>query len=325
LSEPTMLISSRYCRFLATTIVYEVDSTLANPDDLKTANGLAAAYREYTQNKTGPLTVVPVSMAYVPLSHFMSKGMIERLFPPLQNTLSSTENTRMNREAIVQRRISTAAAERGHVEYVFDLGNWNPYFEPDHSAGKKYGSMLQILQYPFSTGSIHIQPKPSPASTPNHSSDKKLGTTAVPSTPQREVVINPQYYGGRHGNLDLELSMHCHRFAEKICATKPLANIIRQQVFPPLSKSSNDDDLREWLSQVMVTDWHPVGTCAMGGIVGSHAGVVDERLRVYGAKRLRVVDASVMPLQISAHLQATVYAIAEKAAHMILEDNQRSY
>lgn len=48
--------------------------------------------------------------------------------------------------------------------------------------------------------------------------------------------------------------------------------------------------------------------------------MVDERLRVYGVSGLRVVDASIMPMQISAHLQATVYAIAEKGAQMISED-----
>jgi choline dehydrogenase-like flavoprotein len=56
------------------------------------------------------------------------------------------------------------------------------------------------------------------------------------------------------------------------------------------------------------------------GNQGIKACVVNERLRVYGVQKLRVADASIMHLQSSAHLQATVYAIAEKASHMILED-----
>lgn len=47
-------------------------------------------------------------------------------------------------------------------------------------------------------------------------------------------------------------------------------------------------------------------------------GVVDPELCVYGTRNVRVVDASIIPLQISGHLTATLYALAERASDIII-------
>lgn len=46
-------------------------------------------------------------------------------------------------------------------------------------------------------------------------------------------------------------------------------------------------------------------------------GVVDNSLKVYGTTNVRVVDGSVLPFQVCGHLQATIYAVAERAADII--------
>jgi choline dehydrogenase len=70
------------------------------------------------------------------------------------------------------------------------------------------------------------------------------------------------------------------------------------------------DHARKW-SQ---TEYHAVGTCAMG--VGKRA-VVDPELKVRGVEGLRVVDASVMPAIISGNTNAAAVMIAEKGADLI--------
>jgi choline dehydrogenase len=55
-----------------------------------------------------------------------------------------------------------------------------------------------------------------------------------------------------------------------------------------------------------------VGTCAIGHIV-------DAQLRVHGIDGLRVADASVMRLIVSANTNATTVMIAERAAALIAD------
>jgi choline dehydrogenase-like flavoprotein len=77
---------------------------------------------------------------------------------------------------------------------------------------------------------------------------------------------------------------------------------------------NEDSSLRAYLRRNLTNYAHPGGTCRIGT---DGQAVVDIDLRVRGIAGLRVADASVMPSAPSANTNATVYAIAERAAGLI--------
>ena len=77
---------------------------------------------------------------------------------------------------------------------------------------------------------------------------------------------------------------------------------------------TTDADIDAFIRRTTITVHHPAGTCAMG--IGPEA-VLDPQLRVRGIENLRVVDASAMPDMVTAHINACVLMMAEKAADMI--------
>jgi choline dehydrogenase len=84
---------------------------------------------------------------------------------------------------------------------------------------------------------------------------------------------------------------------------------------------NDDGSLRAYLRWNLSTYAHPGGTCRIGT---DAEAVVDADLRVCGVSGLRVADASVMPSAPSANTNATVYAIAERAADLIHESPART-
>jgi len=104
---------------------------------------------------------------------------------------------------------------------------------------------------------------------------------------------------------------------------KMVRNIFRQGSFAavrgaelsPGSAVQSDEDIDRWIAANAVTIYHPVGSCRMGSDTDA---VVDERLRVRGVERLRVIDASVMPLLVSANTHAATVMIAERGADFLL-------
>ena len=89
----------------------------------------------------------------------------------------------------------------------------------------------------------------------------------------------------------------------------------REEELLPGPGVRSDEECAAYLRSTVQPFWHPAGTCRMGSDADA---VVDPDLRVNGVSGLRIADASVMPTPISAHNNATVLAIAEKAADLIL-------
>jgi choline dehydrogenase-like flavoprotein len=289
-------------------MIYELDPSVESPEALRSdPAALSAALTAFHSTASGVLTAIPSSIAYLPFSHFIAPADLNAI---LSNQPQPASQEPSDRIALLNSQF-TSLNPLGQIEYNFDVSNYSPYFVSQ--PGKKYGTMLQMLQYPYSTGSIHIPPSTNPSDP-----------ASKPTTAADKPIIDPKYYQGKGGQVDFDLIVQAQKFGHKIASTAPLKDIIIKRVFPAendVPKNGNgEEDFTDWVREYTITDWHPVGTCGMGGKEGINGGVVDERLRVYGVKGLRVCDASVMPLQVSAHIQATVYAIGEKGASLIVED-----
>jgi choline dehydrogenase len=129
--------------------------------------------------------------------------------------------------------------------------------------------------------------------------------------PENLPVITPRYF---ETETDRKATSTILDHGREVFAQAPLAKLIASEEFPTDAVSSQEQALK-YATDTGATIYHAVGANAMGP---NDDDVVDTELRVRGVEGLRVVDASVIPFQLSGNTAAPTMAVAWIAADLIL-------
>ena len=174
------------------------------------------------------------------------------------------------------------------------------------------------------TAMYSVVPTPSIEVPPMDGSHMTTGVVCLSTTSRGTVtlasdkatddpIIDPRYFTTEHDRVVMRAGIRRILQAMKSPAMK---DYIESETPPPgmprINSGSSDLELDNRINATSSSFYHTAGTASMGK-------VVDSKCCVYGVKGLRVVDTSIMPISITAHLQAPMYAIAEAAAEIIAQ------
>jgi choline dehydrogenase len=182
-----------------------------------------------------------------------------------------------------------------NIQYHVQPLSLDAFGEPLHSFPAITASVCNLN--PTSRGSVNIQTnrfEDAPAIAPNYLSTDE----------DRKVAAD-----------SLRVTRHI--------MAQPAMKSFQPEEFKPGVQYQTDADLAKLAGDIASTIFHPVGTTRMGRADDPMA-VVDSRLKVRGIAGLRVVDAGVMPTITSGNTNSPTLMMAEKAAHWIAIDAERS-
>ncbi|KZV62952.1 GMC oxidoreductase [Peniophora sp. CONT] len=242
-------------------------------------------------SRTGPLALLSCCIAFAPLSS-ISPSYNELQDQLVDSLARATAEGKYSAATVKQHGIQLDHIKKHEPSCELVVIPGAPGVMPTHQPkeGRKYGTIICLINHPFSRGSIHI----SNAEPLNH------------------PVIDPKYFEEPY---DRQNMIEAIKFTRRLVRTGPLKHIFSGVELAPGSECDTDEKLADYIRQTVKTTYHTVGTCSMLPLEDN--GVVDTNLKVYGTKNIRVVDISIIPLHIGAHLQSSAYAIAELAADII--------
>ncbi|KAF8551713.1 alcohol oxidase [Imleria badia] len=244
----------------------------------------AQQQQEYRENRTGAYATTVSAYGFIKLTNFLTENEVEELKRELDREISSASNDFHRKQLAIQRRFLDNDGV-GNMELIMVP----KVFASKAEVNTSYISLMVSLPHPVARGSVHISSS-DPLAPPN---------------------INPNFLNNLY---DTKILTKATQFARKLSETEPLKSII---VAPstPGPEVQTEAQFEEFVRNRLESCGHPVGTAAMAP--QSLGGVVDQDLRVHGTGNVRVVDMSIAPLHIAAHLLDTAYAIGEKGAALI--------
>lgn len=268
------------------------------PVGKKMYDHLCNIYLTFTHNSTSSVGLNPLQLfdwllfrkgSFTSLSGLTALGYV--------NTTDPT-SARPDIELILTTiSVSAASTFRRIFKINFDIGL--QYFLP--LALFPSITIAPMLFYPKSYGYIKI----------------------VSKDPYVHPIIKGNYYSDE-GDEDLNTMLRAAKLSLSLTETDAFKKYgVTPSPIPLLQCADyelySDDYLKCLIKYGSVSVYHPVATTKMGPPEDPEA-VVNPELKVYGVKKLRVVDSGVIPSPVSCHTNAPTIMIAEKAADLIKEE-----
>jgi choline dehydrogenase-like flavoprotein len=274
---------------------WEVENPLSSGDcqrDLEIAKLLVD---EYQNSGSGPLSACQTASSFMPLVDMSAQERRDLVEEHLTADLPCNPPfLKVQYETIRDMLLDNDEPSGQYTMAPFQI---NPAAGPSLQGvfGMKvpgnYMTIMSVLNYPFSRGSVHISSQSS---------------TDPPK-------IDPRYLSHP---LDRELNARHVMWLKKLSETEPLASLLKlngRRIHG--ERLATLEGARELVKDSFLSNYHLTSTCSM--MPQDLGGVVDEHLKVYGTENLRVVDASIFPLIPRGNIQSSVYAVSERAADII--------
>ncbi|MBE7182119.1 MAG: hypothetical protein INR71_13110, partial [Terriglobus roseus] len=272
---------------------WNVTSAFPNPTTLTTNETFwAESLRLYHEEGTGPLTKSQAS--YVGFLDLSTVAGADKANAILDNLEAQSPSEYLPEIYATDDRL-VAGYEAQRQALISNLRNNEVAVLELPFAGA--GRLANAVQKPLSRGTVHLNP-----------SDPQ----GVPQV-FHATLMNPFDAEQVYANL---------QFTRKVMAADAMKGMAPVEVTPGAQYAEFDEAIEGLISTGALTPTfsHPSCSCPM--MPEEMGGCVDTELKVYGIKGLSIIDASILPIIPAAHLQATMYAVAEKASDIIKKRNK---